>query len=406
MMKKLDIDAFLQRLPKVDSRAYQRRIVGKAFDLFAIKRATSVLIESPTGSGKTVMALMCAKLLQDYLDLRVGWVSMRKHLLAQASQENIDKDIRASIEFFSMYAKEIPKGIDLLIVDEAQHDAASSMAHIHNEIQPRFTLGMTATPFRCDRLKLCFDSVLKDAGIHRLIQEGFLSQYHHFTIADWSPERVTKHYLMEPNRWGKSLMYFHRLDQCAYAQQLLFEGGVPCEVVSGETDVDRQLEWFRKGKLQVLINCMKLTEGFDSPDLQTVFCRPSNKGTTMQMCGRAFRKHPDLAIKNIVQAERTRWPFIRTATPQRKFVFEHGEWLSIEGSDRIEIASLNVVTQMAGLDIKLPKVLAKYNSEISKELMRKRKRADGPPSEAAPAGDEKQAAVGAALAAVPISVDG
>lgn len=405
MMKKLDIDAFLQRLPKVDPRAYQKRIVGRLYDLFAIKGATSVLIESPTGSGKTVMALMGAKLLQDTLNLRIGWVSMRKHLLAQAAKENIDKEIRASIEFFSMYAKEFPKDLDMLIVDEAQHDAASTMAHIHNVIQPRFTLGMTATPFRCDRLKLCFDSVIKDAGIHRLIQEGFLSQYNHFTIANWTPETVTRHYMTEPNRWGKSLMYFHRLEQCAYAQQLLAEGGIPCEVVSGDTDVDRQLEWFRSGKLQVLLNCMKLTEGFDSPDLQTVFCRPSNKGTTMQMCGRVFRKHPELPFKNIVQAEKTRWPFIRTAKPHRKFVFEHGDWLSIEGSDRIEVASLNVVTEMAGVEIKLPKKLAEYNAMVSRDEERKRRRPDATPTAANPDGNQQEAAVGAAMEAVRNSGD-
>ena len=40
-------------------------------------------------------------------------------------------------------------------------------------------------------------------------------------------------------------------------------------------------------------NCVVLIEGFDCPELRTVFCRPSCKGVTIQMCGRVLRKHPN-----------------------------------------------------------------------------------------------------------------
>src|SRR5205823_2713125 len=84
----------------------------------------------------------------------------------------------------------LDRGLGMLVVDEAQHDAASSMAYLHNRIQPRFILGLSATPFRADRVKLCFDTVLKDAGIARLIQGGYLSPFHHYTLPAYSPAAV------------------------------------------------------------------------------------------------------------------------------------------------------------------------------------------------------------------------
>ena len=138
-----------------------------------------------------MMGLLIARVLQERLGVRVGWVAMRRYLLDQARAENDDKRIGVRAEFISMFDKEPPTGLDLLVVDEAQHDAANSMAHLHQLIRPRFILGLSATPYRSDRVKLCFDSVLKDAGIQALIQDGYLSAYHHFTLpstvrARWS----------------------------------------------------------------------------------------------------------------------------------------------------------------------------------------------------------------------------
>jgi superfamily II DNA or RNA helicase len=73
---------------------------------------------------------------------------------------------------------------------------------LHNIIMPDFVLGMTATPFRTDSMKLCFSKVIKDAGIHQLIQDGYLSRYHHYTIPNWNPNTVAEFYAADPTRWG------------------------------------------------------------------------------------------------------------------------------------------------------------------------------------------------------------
>src|SRR4051812_24831172 len=111
----------LMTATRVEPRPYQQRIVAKAVDCFCTKGLRSVLVDSPTGSGKTIMGLLIARALQDRLGVRVGWVAMRRHLLAQAAEENRSRDIGVEATFLSMFDRNPPPGLDLLVVDEAQH---------------------------------------------------------------------------------------------------------------------------------------------------------------------------------------------------------------------------------------------------------------------------------------------
>ncbi len=89
----------------------------------------------------------------------------------------------------------------------------------------------------------------------------------------------------------------------------LHGAGVRVEVVSGDSNREAQLEAFRTGKIDVLCNCLMLSEGFDCPELKTVFCRPSCKSVTIQTAGRVLRQHPSLPYKQIVQCPRTALAF-------------------------------------------------------------------------------------------------
>jgi Type III restriction enzyme, res subunit len=268
----------------VEPRPYQRRIVEKAYKATMIKGMRSVLIESATASGKTVMGLLLAKLLVKEHNMKVGWVAMRRHLLTQTEEENINRGINVPLTYISMYDKNPPENLDVLIVDEAQHDVASSMVHIHSVVKPKHILGLSATPYRSDRVKLCFDTIIKDAGIPSLIADGYLSPYNHFTLPDWTVKTVTEAFLRDRGLWGKSIIYFHKMVQCHEANLALVSAGVKSAVVSGESNAEAQIDAFHSGKLELLLNCMKLTEGFNAPDLKTVFCRPSCKPVTIQMC--------------------------------------------------------------------------------------------------------------------------
>jgi superfamily II DNA or RNA helicase len=379
---------------KVETRPYQRRIVGKGLDMFMGRyrngagqlepHARSILIESPTGSGKTVMGWLKAKCLQEELKTRrerlaVGWVAMRRNLLSQAAAENVTKGINVSdVHMISMFDKNPSELLEakangakiLLVVDEAQHDAANSMAHLHNLVEPNYILGLSATPFRTDRVKLCFDKVIKDAGIHQLIQDGYLSQYNHYTIQNWNVRTVAETYLADQARWGKSIFYFVNLEQCFECAGILKAAGVVCDVVTGDTDVENQLEAFKDGAIPALINCMKLTEGFDAPDLQTAFVRDSGKGCTMQMAGRAFRKCPTIQYKQIVQSKQSRWPMLRTALPAQQYVWQENEWLSLTVNPLLNRINQNARLAIAQTEVEMPQFIINKKSKRGARRLR------------------------------------
>lgn len=360
---------------KAEPRPYQERIVVKAYDGFMEKGMRSTLIESPTGSGKTIMALFIAKAMHEYAKMRIGWVAMRRHLLQQVQHENQAKGFNVPLTYISMFDKEPPTNLDMLIVDEAQHDVTSSMGHIHALIKPKHILGLSATPFRADRVKLCFDSVIKDAGIATLIMDGYLSPYHHYTIPKWGVEEVVHRYVSERDRWGKSIMYFHRLVHCADAQARLTDAGVTSSVVSGSSDTERQIADFYDNKIQVLINCMKLTEGFDCPDLKTVFCRPSCKSVTVQMCGRVLRKHPNHQFKQIVQTEKTPYVFTKTALAQLQHLLVGDEWRTLEINKNIDKISSRCVKALAVAEVSMPEFIKKANAKTGNRRFGRRDQA-------------------------------
>ena len=347
---------------RVEPREYQRRVVGRVIEMFSgphvdrkveLPEARSVIVESPTGSGKTVMGLLVARWAQQHLGMRVVWAAMRRNLLAQASRENLARGFGVALQTVSMFDKHPPRG-DLLVVDEVQHDATTSMASLHAAVAPAKVLGLSATPWRADRLGLCFERTVRDAGIRQLVLEGYLSGFAHYTIPDWAPTAVADTWLREPARWGRSLIFFRTLAECRACAAVLAAAGEPCEIVTGSSDRDAQIERFERGDVRVMIGAAVLTEGFDCPSLQTVFCRPAGKGPTVQMAGRVLRRAEGIDVKNIVQCGQTRHPFTATAPPVTQFVRTQERpdegWQSIGLNDRIEQMTscmLDLLVQMS-----------------------------------------------------------
>ena len=346
------MDELLSRV-EIEPRPYQKRVIEKSVTHFLDDNISSILIESPTGSGKTVMALSTVNILQQKLGISVGWVAMRRYLLDQMQEENKNKGFGNKIESISMFDKSPPL-VDMLVVDEAQHDSTNSCAHIHNMVKPRFILGLSATPFRADRVKLFFQKVVKDAGIRMLIRDGYLSKFNHYTMDDYTVDNVVSHYCKESKKWGKT---FHTVQQCMEAQHKLKEKGYESEVITANTNKKEQLARFYRGEINVAINCGILTEGFDCPSLETVFCRDSGKGGTMQMCGRAFRKYPGIKIKNIVQSKNTKWPFTRTAEAEMQYMWTNNGWRSLKVNKEIGLMQQNILWKMANTSVTLPNVL-------------------------------------------------
>jgi superfamily II DNA or RNA helicase len=234
------------------------------------------------------------------------------------------------------------------------------MANLHSKVRPTWTLGLSATPYRTDRIKLCFDQVIRDAGIAALIADGYLSQYHHYTIPTHSPEFIAKLLADRPEKWGKSLVFFHRRSECDDLQNRLMDSEVTSEVVTATSDREKQLEDFAAGRLDVLINMAILTEGFDCPELKTVFCRPSGKGCTIQMAGRVLRSCHRVPVKQVVQCRSTPHPMLRTAMPAEQYLWTDDGWRSIHANKQLDEMTMAARRRIARADVNLPSLVAMH----------------------------------------------
>jgi hypothetical protein len=186
-------------------------------------------------------------------------------------------------------------------------------------------------------MKLSFQETVTTCSIDRLIREGYLSPFHSYLLPHYGPQIVGECYLNSPEKWGKSLAFFPTVLECRQFKKVLADGGVHCEVVTSESDKDRQLEEFVAGRVKVIANVSMLTEGFDQPDVQTIFTRDASRLPTIQMCGRGLRKVEGKTHCNIVQSAKTSYLFERVTPAQRGFRLMNGQWMALQdGTEMIE----------------------------------------------------------------------
>ena len=347
-----------------EQRDYQNRIHQKAIDYLALPSkgvAKTVLIESPTGAGKTVMALRLAKHLEN-LGNKIGFVAHRRELLQQAERTNKDFFDCKSLTYISLFNRhpEQYKDRTVVIVDECQHDASKSASILHDTIRPDIIIGLTATPYRTDKAQLCFQKVIKDAGIHQLIREGYLAEFTQWIMdEEWTPENVTRIYMEQPEIWGKSVIYFLTSEMAVECNRLLLAEGIKSACILGSTkNRDLILERFKTGEVSVITNVAVLTEGFDEPSLKTAFVRPSSRGPTVQMAGRAFRKFDGIPVVNIVQNGQTKFPFTRHARAFNQMIRTDCSWASIN-TQNLKPIFRSQRLKVANAEVKLPDYLKK-----------------------------------------------
>ena len=80
-----------------------------------------------------------------------------------------------------------PERFDVVIVDEVHHATATTYGRILDHLQPKFLLGLTATPERADQgdvLGLFDDFVVFEAGIPEGIEAGHLIPFHYLGLRD------------------------------------------------------------------------------------------------------------------------------------------------------------------------------------------------------------------------------
>lgn len=223
-----------------------------------------------------------------------------------------------------------PRDFGLLVCDEFHHFTAVSNRNVmtwfaQNPLQK--TLGVTATPRRVDKAGLhnICQSVAYTMELRQAIDEGWLVPIRQkfvtvegldiskvdiragklnegqveaaFLGTDEDEERML-HSIVKPTideaAGRKTLVFAAGKDHAIKLAGCFAAHGVEAGVVVEDTDPAERAELIARystGDLQVLVNCMVLTEGFDAPATEIIAnCRPTkSESLYLQIIGRATR---------------------------------------------------------------------------------------------------------------------
>lgn len=143
------------------------------------KRHDSVMVQMPTGTGKTHVL---AAIVGLFLKKEVWVVAHRRELVSQIKDTlarffpDLDSEmIRVtSIQWLSRHYREIKVKPSLIVIDEAHHALAETYAEVMNAYPKAKMLGLTATPYRLNGRGFAdlFDTLLCSWSMERFIAEG------------------------------------------------------------------------------------------------------------------------------------------------------------------------------------------------------------------------------------------
>lgn len=337
-------------------RDYQRDAIDAVFKAWAggMRRPAIVL---PTGAGKTVVFSALVRDFRQCYEgnirgNRVMILAHRDELVDQAiaklravmpgvnvgkikaESNDVDADvIVASVQTLASERRreqvqysEVSHGpIGLIITDECHHAAAPSYRKIYAAFPDALQLGVTATMARGDRVGLgsTWDDVVFQRSILWMIAKGYLTDVRTKRVdlkeldmaavgvsrGDWQAgslgealmeaeaDKAIARAYKEHAGDRQGIVFTPTVETAWAACEALNRAYVKSCVISGETDrADRTriYERYRKGELQVLVNCMVLTEGFDMPQAEVaVIARPTQSAPLYtQMVGRVLRPYP------------------------------------------------------------------------------------------------------------------
>jgi DNA repair protein RadD len=331
----------------MDLRGYQNDMITKFEDKIAagIRR---ILVVSPTGGGKTVIASEIIKRATAAYK-QVLFIAHRDELLIQARDKLKSFDIAAGIikagrekearpmapvqvaGIQTLHARAIRSDrmalppADLLIIDEAHHARAMTYQAVIDAYPNAIVAGLTATPVRGDGRGLgnLFEAMIETPQIGELILLGHLAKLKIFAppppnlrgvevastgdyVINQLSDRmntdalvgdVIEHWLKHAQR-RRTVVFAVDIAHSIHIVDELVNSGVRAEHLDGNTEQDERdaiLARLRSGEIEVVSNCMVLTEGFDLPDIGCiVLARPTRSlGLFRQMVGRGLRPAPD-----------------------------------------------------------------------------------------------------------------
>lgn len=223
-----------------------------------------------------------------------------------------------------------------LITDEAHHCVAPSYLKVYEALKSAHPalkhLGVTATPMRADGdgLAKVYQHVAAQITIADLVKLGYLVHPRWLGIStgisiagvkssggDFVPSQLARMFDTATGRqvvvqayqqyaqtndgtWRRAIAFTASVAGARDLADAFTRAGITAACVSGETPKDerrRILDAFRRGEIQVMVNCQVLTEGFDAPGTSCILmCRPTRSDSAYIQCmGRGLRPALGLA---------------------------------------------------------------------------------------------------------------
>jgi ATP-dependent helicase IRC3 len=322
----------------------------------------------PTGTGKTVIFAQFPAFLR--MKKRMLVLAHRAELLEQARDKimranpslkvEIEQAGRSASPDSAVVVASVPtlgrKGSKRLaaldpeqfyvvVVDEAHHATADSYVRILNHLgyespdTPKLLVGFTATPKRSDGAGLdrVFDEIVFSRTLPEMIRTGYLAPVAGYRVetdidlsgvstrmGDFVASQLSDAVNVVDRNALVVKVFIERLAprrtlvfcvDVAHAKdqaEAFRANGVAAGCITGDTDpVQRAdtLAAFAAGDIDVLTNCMVLTEGYDEPSVEGIILARPTKSTLLytQMIGRGTRLHPgkeNVTIIDIVDNSR------------------------------------------------------------------------------------------------------
>ena len=232
-----------------------------------------------------------------------------------------------SIQWLSKHYDEIEEEPGMIVIDEAHHALAKTYKGMWERFPKAKFLGLTATPCRLNGKGFTdlFDVLVQSWSVPEFISKGRLATYDFVSIksdgvtqrlidslqkrgadGDYqnkemdmllnkkpSIERLYQS-LEEFGKDRKGIVYAINISHAQKITKLYQENGVKAIAIDSKTPAtERQqdIEAFKKGDIQVLVNVDIFSEGFDCPDVEFVqLARPTlSLAKYLQMVGRGLR---------------------------------------------------------------------------------------------------------------------
>ena len=318
-------------------RDYQQEMKLRLFKEWELHR--SVMVQMPTGTGKTHLL---AAIVREFLrgsGSRVWIVAHRRELVEQieetVSRHGMSKEdgrVRVmSIQWLSRNRKHMDEEPDLIVIDEAHHALAETYRILWENYPEARKLGMTATPCRLNGKGFTdlFDSLITSWTVAEFIGKGWLSSFDYVSIransreqrlidslkkrgadGDYQVKEMNEVLNRETSigrlyesveryaRGKKGIVYAVSIAHARRIAACYSAHGLEAVAIDSRTPASERrelVEDFRRGKVKVLVNVDIFSEGFDCPDVEFVqLARPTlSLAKYLQQVGRGLRKSGD-----------------------------------------------------------------------------------------------------------------